>query len=98
NQSLFDSKWQYEYSPKHSINPNWYTTALQDFSKEEILSTLNQLPNNKACGPSGISYEMLKHTGQNCIQAITSLYNRCLSSQSIPKQWKEGYIFQYLKN
>ena len=97
NQSLFDSKWQYEYSPKHSINPNWYTTALQDFSKEEILSTLNQLPNNKACGPSGISYEMLKHTGQNCIQAITSLFNRCLSSQSIPKQWKEGYIFPISK-
>ena len=40
---------------------------------------------------------MLKHTGSNFITTITSLFNRCLSSQTIPKQWKEGRIFPISK-
>jgi hypothetical protein len=97
NQSLFETVWQDEYNPKPNINSTWYADALESFSQEEVTLTLSQLPNNKACGPSGISYEMLKHAGPNFIQAITSLFNRCLSTQTIPKQWKEGYIFPISK-
>ena len=97
NQHLFNTRWQAEYNPKPSISPDWYRGITSDFSQMEILSTLSQLPNNIACGPSGISYEMLKHTGSSCILAITSLLNRCLQTQSIPKQWKEGYIFPISK-
>ena len=52
----------------------------------EITNTLNQLPNNKACGPSGISYEMLKHAGTPFIEAITALFNQCLSTCQISNQ------------
>ena len=51
------------------------------------------MPNNKACGPFGISYEMIKHSGLNTIQAITALLNHCLITQTIPKQWKDSHIF-----
>ena len=40
---------------------------------------------------------MLKHTGDVFLQTITILLNRCLTSQLIPKQWKEGYIFPISK-
>src|SRR5437764_202886 len=63
----------------------------------ENYTHIQQLPNNKACGPSGISYEMLKHAGNNFLQAITNLLNRCLELQQIPKQWKEGIIFPISK-
>ena len=85
NQDIFQSDWQSEYSPKTDINPNWYSSTLSNFTQEEIISTISQLPNNKACGLSGISYEMIKHAGPSFISAITSLFNRCLTLQSIPK-------------
>src|SRR5260364_304005 len=40
---------------------------------------------------------MLKHTGPKFLLAITSLFNHCLSTQAIPKQWKEGRIFPISK-
>src|SRR5260364_168254 len=81
NQNLFNSRWQGKYTSKPSINPDWYTAALSEISQEEVLTTISQLPNNKACGPSDISYEMLKHAGSKFQLAITSLFNRV----SLPK-------------
>src|SRR5437764_11443993 len=40
---------------------------------------------------------MLKHAGDVFLQTITILLNRCLTSQLIPKQWKEDYIFPISK-
>ena len=97
NEHLFNSYWANEYLPKQNIDSSWYSEALHSFTIEEILDTLSQLPNNKACGPSGISYEMIKHSGNNCLLAIISLFNRCLTAQTVPKQWKEGHIFPISK-
>ena len=97
NHQIFNSTWQNEYRPKNNIQTEWYNSALKEFSLEEVSTTLSQLPNNKACGPSGISYEMLKHAGLPFLQAITALFNRCIISNSIPKQWKEGRIFPISK-
>jgi ribonuclease HI len=97
NQQIYESEWQQEYVPKLSINPDWYNSALSEFTIEEVANTLSQLPNNKACGPSGISYEMLKKAGTSFLQAITALFNRCITTCHIPKQWKEGRIFPISK-
>jgi len=40
---------------------------------------------------------MLKHSGPTFITAITALFNKCLTSNRIPKQWKEGRIFPISK-
>ena len=75
DQDIFNLHWQTEYNPKPHIQQDWYSEALTDFSQEEILATLSQLPNNKACRPSGISYEMFKHAGSSFIKGITALLN-----------------------
>ena len=97
NQTIFDQYWSQEYTPISTINPSWYNSILQPITLEEVQNTISQLPNNKACGPSGISYEMLKHIGPNMLQAITSLLNRCIQSQNIPKQWKDSRIYPISK-
>jgi hypothetical protein len=94
---LFNTMWQQEYQPKPNIDSTWYQPALKEFSSVEVLEVINQLPNNKACGPSGISYEMLKHAGTTFLNTITALFNRCLTSGQIPNQWKEGRIFPISK-
>src|SRR5260363_97738 len=95
--NIFNTLWTEECTPKPYINSEWYSDILQPFSIEEILNTLIQLSNNKACGPSGISYEMIKHSGLGCLTAITALFNWCLRAHTTPKQWKEGYIFPISK-
>ena len=62
-------------------------------TEAEVLQTISKLPNGKACGPTGISYEMLKHAGEICTKSITSLFNRCLTSSQVPKQWKHSRIY-----
>ena len=97
NHTIFEQYWKSEYTPIPSIDPQWYNSILSEITINEVLQTIQTLPNNKACGPSGISYEMIKHLGQDMLQALTSLFNRCLSSQHIPKQWKQGRIYPISK-
>ena len=76
---------------------NWYAPLLQLITTDEVIQTTHQLPNNKACGPLGISYEMLKHSGLQMLQAITNLFNKCLQTNNIPKQWKNSRIYPISK-
>jgi hypothetical protein len=84
DEDIFNNNWKDIYQPNHSINREWYTSILQEITTEEIISTIQQLPNNKACGPTGISYEMIKHLGPNMLTALTAFFNRCLTTQNIP--------------
>ena len=93
NQIIFNSDWNNKYKPSSKIKSEWYDSVLAEINTEEVYETLSNLSNNKACGPSGISYEMIKHSGLHTIQAITALLNRCLTTQAIPKQWKDARIF-----
>ena len=65
--------------------------------EEEVLQTISKLPNGKACGPTGISYEMIKHLGSHGITTLTALFNRCLSENRIPKLWKHREFFLFQK-
>ena len=86
NQTIFNSDWSEEYKPSLDIEPEWYDPILTEITTEEITETLSNLSNNKACGPSEVSYKIIKHSGPNTIQAITALLNCCLTTQTIPKQ------------
>src|SRR6185295_10861778 len=93
DQVLFDSFWHTYYQPQPHINTQWYNSLNSPITEEEVLQILSKLPNGKACGPTGISYEILKHVGTTCIKAITALFNRCFNSSQIPKQWKHSRIY-----
>ena len=93
NQLLFDNFWYQHYQPLTHINSEWYTPLTHNITEVEVYQTISKLPNGKACGPTGISYEMIKHLGPTCITALTALFNRCLLNGDIPKVWKHSRIF-----
>jgi hypothetical protein len=97
DENIFNSEWYNEYQPIPHIQTTWYNSILEDISIDEIIQTIKQLPNNKACGPSGISYEMIKHLEIDMICALTALLNRCLQTHKIPKQWKCSRIYPISK-
>ena len=98
NSDLFDNFWQQHYNPCPHINPNWYTSLTTPITEDEVLQIISRLPNGKACGPTGISYEMIKHLSHQCITILTALFNRCLSLNTIPQSWKHGRIYPIPKN
>src|SRR5205085_10456580 len=53
NQQIFNSTWKSYYNPILSINPAHYNNILENITTEKITHTLQNLPNNKACGLSG---------------------------------------------
>src|SRR5436305_8789425 len=53
--------WQNIYTPEESINCSIYDFLLHSPTDKEWHFTISALPNDKASGPSGILYEMLKN-------------------------------------
>ena len=86
NTHELNTNWLDEYQPKTTTRPDHYSSALVNFLLKKIFTTLSQLSNNKACGPSEISYEMLKQAGPAFLQTITAFFNRCIQTNCILKQ------------
>ncbi|GET66002.1 hypothetical protein RIR_jg20407.t1 [Rhizophagus irregularis DAOM 181602=DAOM 197198] len=60
---------------------------------DEWKNTLNSMPNNKASGPSKISYEMLKHLTGETFNLSLVLANACLIHGDIPADWREALVY-----
>jgi Reverse transcriptase (RNA-dependent DNA polymerase). len=86
-------KWIEEYTPKVNINDNIYTNLLSPPSDKEWNDVLHALPNGKAPGPSGISYEMIKHLGPKASDFSSELATDCLRSGIIPTEWKHAHVY-----
>ena len=61
----------------------------------EVETVLHTLPNNKACGIDGVTYENLK-TAQIC-NTLTSIFNVCLENKKVPESWKGAGIYRIPK-
>ncbi|GBC07807.1 hypothetical protein RclHR1_00770020 [Rhizophagus clarus] len=81
------------YAPIQTIDQTQYDGVLDDITNNEILATFKSLPNHKAPGISGITYEDLKHVHPDVIHYITDFFNLCLRTSSIPRDWKKALLF-----
>jgi hypothetical protein len=93
---LSDS-WKEQYRPKDFIEEEWYSSLNARIEVEELKTTLKSLPNNKAAGPSGIKYEMLKNLGEEGVTVLTELFNLFLIKGITPEVWKESLLYPISK-
>jgi hypothetical protein len=89
--------WRDIYTPGAHINTDIYLDLLAPSSVEEWNATITALPTGKASGPSGISYEMLKHLNDFSSKYLRELVSECFTTGLIPSQWKNATIFPILK-
>ncbi|GBC19763.2 reverse transcriptase family protein [Rhizophagus irregularis DAOM 181602=DAOM 197198] len=54
---------------------------------------ISSMPNNKASGPSKISYEIIKHLSGEALDFSLLLANTCLSRGDIPADWREAVVY-----
>src|SRR6266480_3637088 len=89
--------WQNIYTPEESINRSIYDSLLHSPTDEEWHFTISALPNDKASGPSGILYEILKNLSPFLSKSLRELITLCFNSGHIPSQWKDATIYSIPK-
>ena len=85
--------WIEEYTPIAHIDELIYDPLTNEINHEEFLNIIAELPNNKACGPTTISNEMIKHFPESMLQLTRRLFNDCLRLNDIPNEWKNATIY-----
>src|ERR1044072_6945150 len=86
-------QWSERYQPISTINPYIYNYLMTQPSQKEWSDVINQLPLDKAAGPTGITNEMLKHLGPKLHETIRKFIGECLRLNDIPTQWKHANIY-----
>ncbi|CAB4488155.1 unnamed protein product [Rhizophagus irregularis] len=93
NISTFPERWSSAYCPMDDVDSSIYNSLLDPPTLEEWLSTVSSMPNDKAPGPSMITYEMLKHLGSNTSALVLILVQSCLRTADIPDLWRQAMVF-----
>ena len=94
--------WVEHYSRLMNIEFDWPRDKLPNIdpvvgdpptvTTEMIRSALSKMKSGKAAGPSGITAEMLKATGDEGIQLMKELCQLVVNGKGIPSEWEESYI------
>ena len=93
NFNKLDNSWKDQYNPINSIDQEWYKDLLIEPTTEKINKAIRDLPNNKASGPSEISYEMLKKLGTKGKKIIAKFYHICFTAGTTPLSWKKSNLY-----
>ncbi|CAB4416056.1 unnamed protein product [Rhizophagus irregularis] len=93
SRSSFPARWQKVYTPLVDVSASLYNPVLSPISLQEWSDVISSMPNNKASGPSKISYEMLKHLSGEALEFSLLLANSCLSRGDIPADWREAVVY-----
>ena len=90
-------EWKPYYDPLDSIDPSIYNDLMSTPSEDEWSLIINSLPNGKACGPSKISNEMLKHLGPCTSKTFWTFVCACLNLSLTPDAWNLAYVYSIAK-
>ncbi|CAB5377344.1 unnamed protein product [Rhizophagus irregularis] len=85
--------WRPCYKPIERPEFNHMTSLCDEFSKDEMINTISTLPNNKAAGISGITYEDIKHLHEDFKEYIRNFFNTILRFQIYPEDWSRALLF-----
>jgi hypothetical protein len=70
--------WQEIFAPRSNITQHSLNQLTKQISMDELESALKCSSNNKANGPSNISYEDLKHLQKDSKSILLKIFNLCI--------------------
>ncbi|GES88564.1 RNA-directed DNA polymerase from mobile element jockey-like [Rhizophagus clarus] len=91
NNNNKDTLYTEENEVKEQTNLHFQTIA--GAINYEWIDNVKSLPNNKASGPSGISYEMLKNLNEDNQSFLHAFICVCMDLNDIPDEWKKATIY-----
>lgn len=104
-QTYYDSKCLNQRFNEDLPSPPWclnvpppkptFFPKTTHFTQQEVETVLKNLPNNKASGKDGVTYETFKNMQSHKI--LTTVFNVCLENKRIPDSWKGALIHRIPK-
>ena len=88
-----ENYWAEEYKPREDINDEIYEDLLNPINTEEWITTIKNLPKNKAAGPSKITYDVIQRCSGKFLDILRKFYNILLKIGLLPKIWSKGVIY-----
>ncbi|CAG8821636.1 10132_t:CDS:1, partial [Dentiscutata erythropus] len=85
--TTLNQRWTQQYKPITDIRDNTYNSLIATIYEDEVVKIIKLMSNNKAPGPSLISYEVFKHLEENGIKLLCLLYNKIIEVGAVPKDW-----------
>jgi hypothetical protein len=89
--------WKKYYLPRPHILIEDSNNILTPITLHKLISTIHSLPNNKAAGPSRISYELIKHLPKDFLITIVDWYNSILLFTILPNAWQHALLYLITK-
>ncbi|RIA79581.1 hypothetical protein C1645_840353 [Glomus cerebriforme] len=89
----YPPEWADIYMPKNYIQSDWFNSIDDPITLIELQDTLSSLPNNKASGPSSITYEDIKYLDNHTKNFLVEFFNLILTYHTYPKEWNEALLF-----
>lgn len=68
-----------------------------NIEEQEVIDIIKILPVNKAIGPDTISHKMLKSTLQSVAKPLCLLFNKSLTENVYPNNWKIAHVLPLFK-
>ena len=69
----------------------------QHVTLEEVQAGLRRMANHKAPGEDDLPAELLKSSGEEGARALRELFNTILTTECIPRKWRQGVIVSAYK-
>ena len=79
------------------ILPSQSTLSVLVFTVDEVRSVLQSLPLGKASGPDQINNRILREMSKELSNTLCDLFNKSLSTASLPSSWKEAHVCAVFK-
>ena len=70
---------------------------VQQITCQEVRSAPRKMKTGKACGPSGVSAELLMHSGEIGVTVMTDVCNKILSGSCVPEDWTNSILVPLYK-
>ena len=62
---------------------------MKTITLEELQTAIKETSNNKAAGPSGLTYECWKYASKEVHKALQEIFDRIISHKKMPSGWKK---------
>ncbi|KAG9306887.1 hypothetical protein G9A89_002556 [Geosiphon pyriformis] len=89
--------WTCQYMPLNYVDDDAFSGTMNEIGMKKLSLVVDNLPNNKTAGLSGISNKLWKCCSGKVLACLLKLLNLCLSIDTVPDLWKEAWVSMILK-